>query len=229
MKPATFPTRAPLPLALAALALALALAALLPLPLSAEDAPPCHDAVAATAPAVADGAKIEQLEIPDLPVTDQDGRKLHFYRDLVAGRKVAMNFVFTTCTTICPPMGAHFSKIRRLVAEGGRAEGARKVALISISIDPSTDTPARLKAWQENFGEASGWTLVTGTKQDITRLLRALRVYSADPAAHAPVVLLGDDAAGRWQRVYGLTPPAELLATLDLLSGTKVANKENGR
>lgn len=187
--------------------------------------PSCHTAAPAVpAPSPAGGGEIEQLAIADIPVVDQDGRKLQFYRDLVAGKKVAMNFVFTTCTTICPPMGAHFSKVSKLVAADGR-----DVKLISVSIDPATDTPARLKAWQQNFGEAPGWTLVTGSKQDITRLLRDLRVYSASPEAHSPVVLLGDAREGRWQRVYGLTPPAELLATLDRLAETKVAAKENGR
>lgn len=194
--------------------------------------PHCHDMAegaaeaSAVTPALEPGtpSPVEQLTISDVPVVDQNGRKLHFFRDLVAGRKVAMNFVFTTCTTICPPMGAHFSKVGKLVAEAGDA-----VSLISVSIDPATDTPERLKAWQGNFGHTEGWTLVTGTKQDITRLLRDLRVYSATPAAHAPVVLLGDGASGRFQRIYGLTPPADLLATLDLLSTSKVAGKEKVR
>ncbi len=195
----------------------------------AVDSTAAVSSAAAAAPAPGAAGAIEQLSVADLPVVDQNGRKLSFHRDLVAGKKVMMNFVFTTCTTICPPMGAHFAKIGKLAAEAGGAEGGGGVTLISVSIDPATDTPERLKAWQDNFGAVPGWTLVTGKKQDITRLLKDLRVFSASPEAHAPVVLLADGASGRWQRVYGLTPPAELLSTLDKLADTKVAVKENGR
>jgi protein SCO1/2 len=38
---------------------------------------------------------------------------VRFYTDLVKGRVVAVNFIFTTCTTICPPLGATFARVQR--------------------------------------------------------------------------------------------------------------------
>ncbi len=190
---------------------------------------PCHaEHGTATAPSeprseVVPEVVTARLEIPDLELTDQDGKPVRFYRDLVAGRLVAMNFIFTTCTTICPPMGANFAKLGRVLA---RRQGA-PVALVSVSIDPATDTPARLKAWRDNLlgaGPASSpWTLVTGPRQEMTALLKALNAFNADKARHTPFLLLGNEATGEWRRVYGLTPPAELAKLLDELATTTVA------
>lgn len=146
------------------------------------------------------------MNIPDVTVVDQTGAERHFYRDLVAGKTVAVNFVFTTCTTICPPMGANFARLRRELG----ADAGRDLHLISVSVDPTTDTPERLAAWAEKFGAGEGWTLVTGERAVITRLLKALEVFTADIDEHSPVVLIGNDEAGSWTRAHGLVPPAKL-------------------
>lgn len=165
-----------------------------------------HHQTAVPAPGKREAQALDSLQIPDVAVIDQDGKAVRFYSDLVKDRVVAMNFVFTTCTTICPPMGANFAKLRQLL--GDRA--GRDVHLISVSVDPTTDTPERLKAWAQKFGAGPGWTLVTGDRAEITRLLKALGVYTAGIADHSPLVLLGNDARRRWTRAYGLAPPARL-------------------
>jgi protein SCO1/2 len=181
---------------------------LLGLPATGADEPaaaaPCH-----TEPGQAAAPAAAELKLPDVLLTDQDGRAVRF-ADLVAGRRVAVNFIFTTCTTICPPMGAHFARLERLLAERGVVD----VGLISLSIDPQVDSPPRLRAWREKLGGGKGWTLLTGPKPKVDGLLKALGVYTASPLDHAPVVLLSDGRSGRWQRAYGLTPPAELAALL---------------
>jgi protein SCO1/2 len=150
-------------------------------------------------------AAVSALSIPDVSVIDQQGRPVRFYSDLVKGRVVAINTIFTTCTTICPPMGATFASLqKRLGADAERA------SLISISIDPATDTPARLKTWAAQFDARPGWTLVTGAKPDVDRLLKALGLFSPSPAEHTPVTLLGNDARGAWTRTYGLTSATKL-------------------
>jgi protein SCO1 len=125
---------------------------------------------------------------------------------------VAINFVFTNCTTICPPMGANFAKLQKLL--GDRA--GKDVHLISVSVDPVTDTPERLKAWAAKFGAGPGWTLVTGDRAEITRLLKALGTYTPDINDHSPLVLLGNEARHQWTRAYGLAPPAQIA---ELLAG----------
>jgi len=143
--------------------------------------------------------------IPDVKVTTQDGRTVNFYSDLIKGKVVAVNFVFTSCTTVCPPMGAIFGKLQ---------EQHANEHLVSVSIDPEVDTPERLKAWSRKFGARPGWTLVTGKKEDIVRILKAMNAYSPDFANHQPVTLVGNDATGTWKRTYGFTSAAKLAAML---------------
>ncbi len=147
------------------------------------------------------------MRFPDVELVDQDGRRVRFYTDLVRGRVVAINFIFTTCTTICPPLGATF---RRLQTELGERAG-RDVQLISISVDPVTDTPERLKAWGEKFKAAPGWTLLTGEKAHMDELLRALAASTARPEDHSPTVIIGNDERGQWTRTYGLAKPSQLV------------------
>lgn len=143
-----------------------------------------------------------KLQIPDVTVFDQDGKQLKFFTDLVKDKTVAINFIFTTCTTICPPLAATF---RRVQQEMGDRVGS-DVRLISVSVDPVIDVPERLKAFGAKFKAAPGWTFVTGSKSEINLLLRALGASVADKNDHTPMVLVGKESAGYWTRTYGLAP-----------------------
>ncbi|HEU4597469.1 MAG TPA: SCO family protein [Pyrinomonadaceae bacterium] len=166
-----------------------------------------HDAHAGDHPA--GGAA--GMAIPDLELLDQDGRKVNFYSDLVKGKVVAINFIFTTCTTICPPLGATFARVQRDLGE----RTGRDVHFISVSVDPVTDTPERLKAWGEKFKAGAGWTFVTGDKPQVDALLRALAASSARREDHSPTVLVGNDATGQWTRAYGLAKPSQLVQLIN--------------
>ncbi|MDT7808437.1 MAG: hypothetical protein QOJ70_2250 [Acidobacteriota bacterium] len=152
-----------------------------------------------------------KMAIPDVELLDQDGRKVHFYSDLVKGKVVAVNFIFTTCTTICPPLGAIFARVQRDLGE----RAGRDVYFISISVDPATDTPERLKAWGAKFHAGPSWTFVTGAKPQVDELLRSLGAATASPSDHSPTVLIGNDALGQWTRTYGLAGPATLVKIID--------------
>ncbi|HEX6623870.1 MAG TPA: SCO family protein [Pyrinomonadaceae bacterium] len=149
-------------------------------------------------------------QIPDLSVYDQQGRRLKFYTDLVKGKTVAINFVFTTCTTICPPLSATFRKVQQELGE----RVGKDVELISISVDPATDTPERLKGFAEKFQAGPGWTFVTGGKPEIDSLLKALGAATPDKNDHTPMILVGNEAAGKWTRTYGLAPAATLVKVI---------------
>lgn len=198
------------------LALALLLVASgLALPVAAQEGHDHHQHHEHHAPPVQDtdtkAEAVSHLNIPDVTVLDQDGKPVHFYSDLVKDKVVAVNFVFTTCTTICPPMGANFAKLQKILGD----RTGREVHLISVSVDPTTDTPERMKAWGRKFGAGPGWTLVTGSKEEVTRLLKALGVYTPDINDHSPLVLVGNDARHQWTRAYGLAAPAKIAELLD--------------
>ncbi len=157
------------------------------------------------------------LNIPDTPVVDQKGRRLNFYSDLVKGKTVAINFIFTTCTAICPLLTANFRRVQTDLGE----HAGRDVELISISVDPTTDVPERLRAFATKFKAGPGWTFVTGDKSEVDALLKALGAATADKNDHTPLVLIGNERSGYWTRVYGLSPPATLARIL-----AETANRE---
>lgn len=149
--------------------------------------------------------------VADVLVRDQSGRSRHFHRDLVQGRLVAINFVFTRCTTVCPLLGARFAQVHKQLGDD-----AERVSLISVSIDPANDTPQELARWSRAFGAAPGWSLVTGARADIDQLARSLGASAADPASHVPLVLLIDERGTPrpWRRLDGLADATVLTAAL---------------
>lgn len=208
--------RAALPLLLA---VALAVPLGVPAAVAAGDPPDphAHHRAQAAAPApspaeAAEGAEaVRPPQIPDAILVDQSGREVHFLSDLVADRVVAINFVFTTCTTICPPMGATFGRLQERLGERLGAE----VELISVSVDPVIDTPERLRAWGETFGREEGWTLVTGDKGQVDAVLKGLGAFTPEKEDHAPLVLVGNERTGEWLRVYGLAGPKAIEDAID--------------
>ena len=169
--------------------------------------------------AVKGGDTDKPTQIPDTVVYDQDGRKLRFYSDLVKGKTVAINFIFTTCTTICPPLTATF---RRVQQELGSRVG-RDIQMISVSVDPTTDVPERLKAFSAKFNAGPGWTFVTGDKQEIDLLLKALGTNVGDKNDHSPMMLVGNEPAAYWTRTYGLGTVNTLVNVI-----TEAANRNDG-
>ena len=178
-----------------------------------EVAEPPAAAVETTRPdarSVGKEATLNLGRVADTTVFDQHGNKLLFYRDLVKGKTVAINFLFTTCTTICPPLAATFRKVQQ---ELGDRVG-REVNLISISVDPATDVPQRLNTFAAKFNAGPGWSFVTGTPSEIDRLLKLLGAGVSDKNDHTPMVLVGNEAAGYWTRTYGLAAPRALVKVI---------------
>lgn len=153
---------------------------------------------------------VKKMVIPDVQVLDQDGNQLHFYSDLIKGKTVAINFIFTNCTTICPPLGATFARVQKQMGD----KVGRDVHFISISVDPLTDTPERLKAWGAKFKAGNGWTFVTGTKEEMDKLLNALGASVARREDHTPAVIVGNDLKDVWSRTYGLANTSQMVGLI---------------
>jgi len=160
----------------------------------------------ASASSTSDQIAVSSLRIPDVTVQDQHGKSLNFYSDLVKGKVVAVNFVFTTCTAICPSLTATFRRVQQELAKR-----PVEVQLISISVDPATDTPERLHEFAAKFKAEPGWTFVTGTTSDIDSILKEFGVAVANKNDHTPMILIGNDETGYWTRAYGLSSPTSLV------------------
>lgn len=155
---------------------------------------------------IVETSSFSSARIPDLRVQDQDGNQLYFHRDLVKGKTVAINFIFTTCTAICPVLTATFRRVQQDAVDRNL-----DVQLISVSVDPTTDTPARLHDFAAKFKAGPGWTFVTGETSEIDSLLKALGVAVANKNDHTPMILIGNDKANYWTRAYGASSPKLLV------------------
>jgi protein SCO1 len=144
---------------------------------------------------------------PNIELTTQDGKKVHFYDDLIKGKIVAVAFIYTTCQYACPLETARMAQVQKKL--GDRV--GNDIFFYSISIDPVHDTPEALKAYMEKFHVGPGWTFLTGKKEDIDFLQKRLGVYS-DPSVnadgHLPHLLIGNEATGTWIRANALDNPS---------------------
>lgn len=170
----------------------------------------CPAATKGSIAATADKPHAAAAYRPDLELVTQDGKTVRFYDDLVAGRIALINFMFTTCTSICPPMTANLAQVQRLLKDylGDR------VVMISISVDPETDTPAVLKAYAERYGAGPGWYFLTGRRDHIEAVVSKFGDNSRDKLQHSGMLLIGNDPARTWVKGFAMTAPEEIAASV---------------
>jgi protein SCO1 len=132
---------------------------------------------------------------PNVVFRTQHGRRVRFYDDMIKGKKVLINFMYTECTGTCPRTTANLVKVQE--AFGDRL--GRDVFFISISLTPERDTPARLKAYAKEQGCRDGWDFLTGQMADVDRVRRKLGVYdNSDITQHIGLLTYGNEPAGKW-------------------------------
>lgn len=147
----------------------------------------------------------------DVELIDQDGQKHRFYTDILKNKVIAINTFFTTCTNICPPMNRNFEKIQD--ALGDRL--GKDVFLVSISVDPETDTPTRLKEYGRRFHARPGWLFLTGKKENVDWALYKLGQYVETKDAHTSIFIIGNESKGLWKKAFGLAKSEELIRILE--------------
>ena len=152
---------------------------------------------------------------------NQDGEPIEFSSEAIGDRIVAIDFVYTTCSTICPVISSVFTQVQEELGD----HMGRDVWLLSISIDPTRDTPERLRDYADKFGAGPGWIWLTGPKTTVDRVLIGLDAYNADIVDHPSVVLIGDGRSGRWTRRLGFPVPEDIVARLEQLVAARDATQ----
>jgi protein SCO1/2 len=147
--------------------------------------------------------------IPDVKLVREDGATVALAQELNDGRPIVLNFIYTACTTVCPLSSQTFSELQAKL-------GARRnaVHLVSISIDPEQDTPARLRAYAKKFGAGPEWQFYTGTLAASVAAQRAFNVYRGDKMNHAPVTLVRTAPGKPWVRLEGFATSDQMLGEL---------------
>lgn len=149
------------------------------------------------------------VDVPDLEVIDQTGAIVRLRDVLLQDKPVFVEFVYATCTTICPVLSAGFSSMQRKLGDD-----RDRVALVSFTIDPEHDTPEELDKYLKRYGAKDGWSFYTGTREDIDTIMRAFDAFVADKMSHRPLTFVRTPKTGRWVRLFGFAGTADLLAEL---------------
>jgi protein SCO1/2 len=155
-------------------------------------------------------------DVPPVRLVRDDGVGVSLPDELNDGRPVILNFIYTTCTTVCPVTSHTFEQLQEMLSEE-----RNKVHMISISIDPEQDTPERLAAYARKYEAGPQWRYYTGTNEASLTAQRAFDVYRGDKMNHSPVTLLRTAPGKSWLRIEGFASAEDLLREYRALSSVQ--------
>ena len=158
---------------------------------------------------------IEKYRVPDVTLVNQEGKRIDLKTFLDGDKPVILDFIYGTCTTICPVLSIGFSHFQKKMGPD-----ADKVRLVSISIDPDNDTPQVMKEYLQRYNAREGWDFLTGKREDIIKVMRAFDAYVTNKMNHYPLTILHGPGEKNWIRIN------ELLATSDLMKEYKLVLKK---
>ncbi len=154
------------------------------------------------------------VEIPEVTLIDQDANVVTL-NELVEGKEVVMvDFIFGTCTTICPILSAGFTNLQRRMGSGPGGP-----TLLSISIDPEHDSPEIMSKYLKRYRAQPGWYFLTGDRDDIDKVMHAFDAYVPDKMSHQPVTFIKGTEPNQWLKIDGLVSTADLTTELEKIRG----------
>jgi protein SCO1/2 len=169
----------------------------------------------AVAPATARTARTEetaaQKYFTDVVLLNQDGEKMRLYSDLLKDKVVVIDFFFSTCQGSCLPLNRNLQKLQAALGD----HIGKDVHFVSVSVDPTTDTPARLKEYAKKLEARRGWYFLTGDKANVDFALRKLGGYVDDKQDHTNVFIIGNERTGLWKKAFGLAKSDDLLKVVE--------------
>lgn len=150
---------------------------------------------------------LESYTVPDVVLVNQDGARINLKTLLGKKEPVILDFIFGTCTTICPVLSAGYANLQAKLGPE-----STKVHLVSISIDPENDTPKVMRDYLKRYRAKAGWDFFTGRREDIDKVMNAFNAYIPNKMSHFPLTFIRDPKSGKWIRIYGLMSSSEFLA-----------------
>ncbi|CAD5369816.1 putative Cytochrome oxidase biogenesis protein Sco1/SenC/PrrC, copper metallochaperone [Rubrivivax sp. A210] len=173
-------------------------------------------ASAAPSTALAKPKRDPQKYFTDSELYTQDGRKVRFYTDMLKGRTVVINTIYTNCADACPLITQAMNAVRSKI---GPAFG-KDVFFITISSDPVRDTPQAMKQYAaKQSADVPGWFFLTGKKADVDLVLKRLGQWSQEVESHSTQLIAWNFKTDRGRKMIPNMPPDLLAAQISLLSG----------
>lgn len=157
---------------------------------------------------------VERYTMPDVTLINQDGKKVKLRRLVETDQPVVVDFIYGTCTTICPVLSAGYINLQRKIGAGGKPP-----RLISITIDPEYDSPKVMKAYLQKFHAKPGWDFLTGSRADIDTVMKAFNAYIPDKMSHYPINLIRNPKDGSWVRLFGIMSSKEFMEEYQRVAG----------
>jgi cytochrome oxidase Cu insertion factor (SCO1/SenC/PrrC family) len=151
-----------------------------------------------TAPELAANHLAPMYDAPAFALTDENGKP--FGSGQLSGEVWVADFVFTTCTGLCPMMTEQMHEFQKLTDGSG-------IQMVSFSVDPEHDTPAALLAYANmNGADLSRWHFLTGEKETLWQISNGMKLAvgagdSNHQVMHSSHFLLVD-ASGHVRGVY---------------------------
>ena len=147
----------------------------------------------------------------DVELVTQDGQKVKFYSDLLQGKVVIINSFFATCQGSCLPLNQNLAKVQE--ALGDRL--GKDVYILSISVDPTVDTPTNLNAYAKKLHARPGWYFLTGAKENVDFALKKIGQFVDDKQDHLNIFIIGNERTGLWKKAFGLAKSEELVKVVE--------------
>lgn len=163
-----------------------------------------------------------QKYFTDTVLVNQDGEKMRFYSDLLKGKTVIIDSFFATCQGSCLPMNRNLEKVQE--ALGDRL--GKDAYIISISVDPTVDTPPALKAYSKKLNARPGWYFLTGDKASVDFVLKKLGQFVDDKQDHLNIFIIGNERTGLWKKAFGLAKSEELVKVVESVINDKPAAQQ---
>jgi protein SCO1/2 len=152
---------------------------------------------------------VVRYAVPDVVLMNQDGARVRLRSLTESGKPVVLDFIYGTCTTICPVLSAGYTSL-----QGKLGPDTRRMQLISISIDPEHDTPKVMKGYLKQYRAKPGWDFLTGSRDNIDRVMRAFDSYVSDKMYHKQVTFIRAQEPGEWIRIDGLLGSSDLMSEI---------------
>lgn len=149
---------------------------------------------------------------PNALLDTHDGRKLRFYDDIVHGKVVVFNMMYSVCTGICPGNTVNLMQVQEAL---GRRLG-KDIFMYSMTLQPEFDTPRALREYVKRYNIKPGWTFLTGPPKEMDLIRRKLGFFNDDPridadlANHTGMVRIGNETLDRWFMMPALSSPKQL-------------------
>ena len=147
----------------------------------------------------------------DVLLVNQNGEKMRFYSDLLQNKVVVINSFFATCTGSCLPLNRNLEKLQKALGE----HMGKEVYFVSISVDPTVDTPPSLKAYAKKLNAGPGWFFLTGDKENVDFALKKIGQFVDDKNDHLNIFIIGNERTGLWKKAFGLARDDELMKVVE--------------